>query len=101
MALVEDGTVSGKQAKDVFGRMWAQRRGAKEIVEAEGMSQVSDSGALEAACQRVVAAHSEEVERYRAGRTQLLGFFVGLVLKESGGQANPKSVSEILRRLLA
>ena len=100
LALVEEGTVSGKQAKDVFGRMWRERRGAREIVQAEGMSQVSDTDTLEAACRRAVEAHPDEVGRYRAGRTQLLGFFVGQVLKESGGQANPKAVSEILRRLL-
>ena len=81
--------------------MWTDRRGAREIVEAEGMSQVSDSGALEAACRRALDAHPEEVARYRAGRAQLLGFFVGQVLKETGGQANPKAVSEIMRRLLA
>jgi aspartyl-tRNA(Asn)/glutamyl-tRNA(Gln) amidotransferase subunit B len=101
VGLAEGGTVSGKQAKEVFGRMWTDRRGAREIVAAEGMTQVSDSGALEAACRRAVEANPEEVARYRAGRAQLLGFFVGQVLKETGGQANPKAVSEILRRLLA
>jgi aspartyl-tRNA(Asn)/glutamyl-tRNA(Gln) amidotransferase subunit B len=101
LALSEGGTVSGKQAKEVFGRMWTDRRGAREIVEAEGMTQVSDSGALEAACRRALEANPDEVARYRAGRTQLLGFFVGQVLKETAGQANPKAVSEIFRRLLA
>jgi aspartyl-tRNA(Asn)/glutamyl-tRNA(Gln) amidotransferase subunit B len=101
VGLLEAGTVSGKQAKDVFGRMWQQRRGAREIVQAEGMTQVSDSGALEAACRRALEAYPEEAARYRAGRAQLLGFFVGQVLKETGGQANPKAVSEILRKLLA
>jgi aspartyl-tRNA(Asn)/glutamyl-tRNA(Gln) amidotransferase subunit B len=101
LALVEAGTVSGKQAKEVFGRMWQERRGAGEIVAATGMTQVSDSGALEAACRRAVEAHPDEVARYRAGRAQLLGFFVGQVLKETGGQANPKAVSDILRGLLA
>jgi aspartyl-tRNA(Asn)/glutamyl-tRNA(Gln) amidotransferase subunit B len=100
VGLLEQGTVSGKQAKDVFGRMWRQRRGAREIVESEALSQLSDAGALEASCRRVLEAHPEEVARYRAGRSQLLGFFVGRVLEETAGQANPKVVSEILRRLL-
>jgi aspartyl-tRNA(Asn)/glutamyl-tRNA(Gln) amidotransferase subunit B len=99
--LLEQGTVSGKQAKEVFGRMWLERRGAREIVQSERMSQLSDTDALEAACRRVIDAHPEEAARYRAGRGQLLGFFVGQVLKQTGGQANPKVVSEILRRLLA
>jgi aspartyl-tRNA(Asn)/glutamyl-tRNA(Gln) amidotransferase subunit B len=101
VGLVEKGTVSGKQAKEVFGRMWQERRGASEIVQAAGMSQVSDTAALEEACRRAIAAHPDEVARYRAGRAQLLGFFVGQVLKETGGQANPKVVSEILRRLMS
>jgi aspartyl-tRNA(Asn)/glutamyl-tRNA(Gln) amidotransferase subunit B len=81
--------------------MWQQRRGAADIVAAEGMTQVSDSAALEAACRAAIAAHPDEVARYRAGRAQLLGFFVGQVLKETGGQANPKVVSDILRKLMS
>jgi aspartyl-tRNA(Asn)/glutamyl-tRNA(Gln) amidotransferase subunit B len=100
VALVEKGTVSGKQAKEVFGRMWQDRRRAGDIVEAEAVSQVSDAGVLEQTCRKVVDAHPDEAAKFRAGRTQLLGFFVGAVLKETGGKANPKAVNEILRRLL-
>ena len=93
------GTLSGKLGKDVFARMWTERRAAGEIVAAEGLAQVSDSGALEEACKRVVAAHPDEAGRFRAN-PKLMGFFVGAVMKETGGKANPKAVNEILRQLL-
>jgi aspartyl-tRNA(Asn)/glutamyl-tRNA(Gln) amidotransferase subunit B len=98
--LVDGGTISIKQAKDVFGRMWQERRAAGEIVAAEGMAQVSDTGALEAICRKIVDANPEEVARWKAGKAQVLGFFVGQVMKETGGKANPKAVNEILRRIL-
>ena len=100
IALIDGGTLSGKLGKDVFSKMWNERRQAAEIAAAEGLAQVSDSGALEAACQRVVAANPDEVARYRGGKMQVMGFFVGAVMKETGGKANPKTVNEILRRLL-
>ncbi len=98
--LLEDGTLSGKLGKDVFARMWSERRAAGEIVKAEGLAQVSDGGALEEACKRVVDAHPEEATRFRGGNAKLMGFFVGAVMKETGGKGNPKAVNEILRRLL-
>jgi aspartyl-tRNA(Asn)/glutamyl-tRNA(Gln) amidotransferase subunit B len=99
--LIEGGTISGKLGKEVFARMWTERRTAGDIVKAEGMAQVSDSGELEEACRRAVAAHPEEAARFRAGNAKLMGFFVGDVMKTTGGKANPKTVNEILRRLLA
>lgn len=101
VALVDGGTLSGKLGKEVFAKMWAGRRRAADVVEAEGLSQVTDTSALEDACRKVVAAKPEEVARWKAGQAQLMGFFVGLVLKETGGKANPKAVNEILRRLLS
>lgn len=100
VALIESGALSGKQAKDVFARMWAERRGASDIVAAEGLAQVSDSSSLEEACRRVLGAHASEIARYQAGEKKLIGFFVGAVIKETGGKANPKGVNEILRKLL-
>jgi aspartyl-tRNA(Asn)/glutamyl-tRNA(Gln) amidotransferase subunit B len=100
VALVESGALSGKQGKEVFARMWAERRRAAELVATEGLAQVSDSGALEAACRRVLDAHSAEIARYRAGESKLIGFFVGAVMKETGGKANPRGVNEILKKLL-
>jgi aspartyl-tRNA(Asn)/glutamyl-tRNA(Gln) amidotransferase subunit B len=98
--LIEAGTLSGKQGKDVFARMWAEKRTAADLVQAEGLSQVSDTGALEEACRRVIAANPTEAARFNEN-PKLMGFFVGAVMKETGGKANPKSVNEILRRLLA
>ena len=97
--LVEDGTLSGKLAKDVFARMWAERRTAGDIVGAEGLAQVSDGGELEAICQRVVAEHPAEAARFKES-PKLMGFFVGQVMKATGGKGNPKTINEILRRLL-
>ena len=79
--------------------MWSERRAAKEIVAAEGLAQAFDSGVLEEACKRVVAAHPGEAGRFKEN-TKLMGFFVGAVMKETGGKGNPKAVNEILRRLL-
>jgi aspartyl-tRNA(Asn)/glutamyl-tRNA(Gln) amidotransferase subunit B len=98
--LVEQGTLSGKLGKEVFGRMWQERRRAGEIVAAESVSLVSDTAVIEAACQRVVARSPDEVARYRGGNAKLMGFFVGNVMKETAGKANPKIVNEILRKLL-
>ena len=100
IGLVESGTLSGKLGKDVFLRMWSERRSAADIVAAEGLAQVSDTGSIEQACQRVIAAHPDELARYRGGEKKLLGFFVGAVMKETGGKANPKGANEALRRLL-
>ena len=80
--------------------MWNERRRAADIVAAEGLAQVSDTGSIEEACKRVIAGHPEELARYRGGDKKLLGFFVGAVMKETGGKANPKGANEILRRLL-
>jgi aspartyl-tRNA(Asn)/glutamyl-tRNA(Gln) amidotransferase subunit B len=98
--LVEKGTLSGKLGKDVFGRMWQEKRRAGEIVASESVAVVSDAGLIEATCKKVVAAHPDEVARYRGGQSKLLGFFVGKVMKEMGGKANPKTANEIMQRLL-
>jgi aspartyl-tRNA(Asn)/glutamyl-tRNA(Gln) amidotransferase subunit B len=98
--LVADGTISGKQAKDVFAEMAETGDAPEDIVERRGMQQISDSGALEAMAEDVIAANPDKAEAYRAGKKGLLGFFVGQVMHASGGQANPKAVSEILERKL-
>jgi aspartyl-tRNA(Asn)/glutamyl-tRNA(Gln) amidotransferase subunit B len=100
IALVDAGTLSGKLGKDVFVRMWNERRRAGDIVAAEGLAQVSDSSSIEDACRKVIAANPGELGRYRGGEKKLLGFFVGAVMKATGGKANPKGANEILRRLL-
>jgi aspartyl-tRNA(Asn)/glutamyl-tRNA(Gln) amidotransferase subunit B len=101
VALVEDGTISGKIAKEVFGKMYASGRGPREIVAAEGLVQLTDEAAIEAACRAVLEANVKQVEKYRAGAANLLGFFVGQVMKATRGKANPELVNQVLKRLLA
>jgi aspartyl-tRNA(Asn)/glutamyl-tRNA(Gln) amidotransferase subunit B len=98
--LIDDGTISGKIAKDVFAKMVASGEGARAIVEREGLVQVTDVGAIEAAARAAILANPKQAEQYRAGKTAMLGFFVGQVMKATSGKANPQAVNEVLRRLL-
>ncbi len=100
VGLISDGTISGKIAKDVFAVMFETGSDAASIVKEKGLKQVSDSGAIEALIDTVIAAHESEVAEYRAGKEKLFGFFVGQVMKQSGGQANPGMVNQILRTRL-
>jgi aspartyl-tRNA(Asn)/glutamyl-tRNA(Gln) amidotransferase subunit B len=100
IGLIEDKTISGKIAKDVFEKMWSTGRGARAIVEAEGLTQVTDTAALETACRAVVDANPKQVAQYKGGNAKLIGFFVGQVMKATQGKANPEMVNEILRKLL-
>ncbi|PKQ14937.1 MAG: Asp-tRNA(Asn)/Glu-tRNA(Gln) amidotransferase GatCAB subunit B [Actinobacteria bacterium HGW-Actinobacteria-7] len=101
VALVEEGTISGKQAKDVFTEMAETGDAPGAIVEIRGLKQVSDTGAIEAVVDRIIAENPDKVEGYRSGRTGLMGFFVGQVMREMGGQANPAVVNEVLGRRLS
>ncbi|MCL2024630.1 MAG: Asp-tRNA(Asn)/Glu-tRNA(Gln) amidotransferase subunit GatB [Coriobacteriia bacterium] len=101
VVLVNEDTISSKQAKEVFAEMAASGELPTAIVEARGLKQVSDTGELEAIVDTLIAAHEDKVAEYRAGKTGLLGFFVGQVMRETGGQANPKVVNEILAAKLA
>ena len=98
--LVADGTVSTSSGKDVFARMIAERAEPEEIVEKHGLGQISDTSELEAAVARVVADNPAQVEQYRDGKQQVLGFFVGQVMKATGGRANPPLVNELLLKAL-
>ncbi|MFA5844534.1 MAG: Asp-tRNA(Asn)/Glu-tRNA(Gln) amidotransferase subunit GatB [Coriobacteriia bacterium] len=100
VALVEDGTISSKQAKDVFLEMAASGEAPGAVVERLGMKQVSDTGAIEAVVDAVLAANPGQVASYRAGKSGLIGFFVGQVMREMKGQANPGVVNEVLARKL-
>lgn len=100
VGLVEDGTISGKQAKEVFAEAARTGDAPGAIVEDRGMRQVSDAGAIEEVVQGVLDAHPDEVATYRGGKTGLLGFFVGQVMREMRGQGNPAVVNEVVRRLL-
>ena len=98
--LVADGTVSTSAAKDVFARMIAERAEPEAIVESHGLGQISDSAQLEAAVAEVVAGNPAQVEQYRGGKQQVIGYLVGQVMKVTGGRANPKLVNELLRKAL-
>ena len=99
--LVAAGTISGSIAKKVFETMFESGRDAGEIVAAEGLEQVSDSGAIEAEIDKVLAANPDQVADFKGGKEKLMGFFVGQVMKATKGKANPGTVNEILRRKLA
>jgi len=99
--LIDDGTISGKIAKDVFERMWASGQTPRGIVEREGLTQVSDAGAIQAAIDEVIAANPGQVATYRKGKTSTLGWFVGQVMRRTGGKANPQLVNELLKKALA
>jgi aspartyl-tRNA(Asn)/glutamyl-tRNA(Gln) amidotransferase subunit B len=100
LKLVDAGAISGKQAKDVYARMSGTGKTASEIVRESGLSQLTDAAELEAICARVVAQNPKQTATYRSGKTGLLGFFVGQVMKETQGRANPALVNDILVRLL-
>ena len=98
--LISDGTISGRIAKDVFADMFETGKDAASIVDEKNLKQVSDSGAIEALIDKVIAVNLDKVEEYRAGKDKLFGFFVGQVMKQSGGQANPGMVNQILKSKL-
>jgi aspartyl-tRNA(Asn)/glutamyl-tRNA(Gln) amidotransferase subunit B len=101
IGLVADGTLSTTLGRQVFGRMTETGRPPARIVEEEGLSQVRDTGQLEAWVDEVIAAHPVEADRYRQGNEKLLGFFMGQIMRKSQGKADPKQVTEMLRRRLA
>jgi aspartyl-tRNA(Asn)/glutamyl-tRNA(Gln) amidotransferase subunit B len=100
IGLVERGVISSTAAKSVFETMWTSDRSAQAIVDAEGLAQIADLSVLEKLVADVIAAQPASVEQIRAGRTNVLGFLVGLVMKATAGKANPKVVSELLTRAI-
>jgi len=97
LALIEDGTISGRIAKDVFEIMFETGKDADSIVEEKGLKQVSDTGEIEKIIDEVIAANPGQLEQYRAGKDKLIGFFVGQVMKATGGKANPGMVNQLLK----
>ena len=99
---ISDNTISGKIAKQVFEALWnGEGEDADGIIEAKGLKQVTDTGAIEALVDEVIANNPAQVEQYKGGKEQLLGFFVGQIMKASKGKANPAQVNEILKKKLA
>ncbi|QOY53900.1 Asp-tRNA(Asn)/Glu-tRNA(Gln) amidotransferase subunit GatB [Candidatus Sulfurimonas marisnigri] len=97
---IEDGTISGKAAKEVLDRLMVENLEVDGVIDALGLKQVSDNGAIEAICDAIIAANQDKAEQYRGGKDKLFGFFVGQVMKESKGSANPKTVNEVLKAKL-
>jgi len=100
VALVAEGTISSSAGKEVFAHMVEDRAEPDEVVEKYGLGQLSDEAELEGLVARVIADNPAQAEQYRAGKQQVLGFFVGQVLKATEGRANPKLVSDLLHRAL-
>ena len=97
---IHDNTISGKIAKQVFEAMWQGEGSADAIIEVKGLKQITDASAIEAVVDQVIAAHPEQAADYRAGKDKLIGFFVGQVMKETKGQANPGQVNQVLKAKL-
>ena len=96
ISLIEDNTISGKIAKEVLPELLEKGGSAKAIVEAKGLVQISDVGELEAIIDQLIAENPDKVEQFRAGKDKLQGFFVGQVMKATGGRADPKLTNKIL-----
>ena len=101
LKLVDNGTISLKVAREIFPELYANKMSPEQIVQEKGLTQVSDEGALGILIDEVIAKNPAQVAQYRSGKEQVFGFFVGQVMKESGGKANPGKVNELLKRKLA
>jgi aspartyl-tRNA(Asn)/glutamyl-tRNA(Gln) amidotransferase subunit B len=97
---IGDGTISGKIAKEVFELMWSQGASADAVIESQGLRQITDSAAITRAIEEVMAKNPAQLAEYRAGKDKLFGFFVGQVMKATGGKANPAQLNELLRTKL-
>ena len=100
VAFIAKGEISGKMAKDIFAKMFDTGESAAAIIDREGLRQISDTGALEKIVDEVIAASPKQVEQYKAGKTGVIGYLVGQIMKASKGQANPAAVNELLKAKL-
>lgn len=98
---IEDNTISGKIAKEVFETMWAGEGDADTVIDKKGLKQITDTGAIEALVDEVIANNPSQVEEYKAGKEQLMGYFVGQIMKASKGKANPGQVNKMLKDKLS
>jgi aspartyl-tRNA(Asn)/glutamyl-tRNA(Gln) amidotransferase subunit B len=97
---IEDNTISGKIAKQVFEEMWQSEAGADDIIETKGLKQITDTGAIEAIIDKIIADNPGQVEQYRSGKDKVFGFFVGQVMKAMQGKASPEEVNRMLKAKL-
>ena len=100
LTYIKDEVISSKQAKEIFERMWMNKEKPQEIIENEGLEQISDLGELNKIVDNIIKNNYKSVEDYQSGKTKLLGFFVGQVMKETQGKANPKIVNKLLEEKL-
>ncbi|TIQ00811.1 MAG: Asp-tRNA(Asn)/Glu-tRNA(Gln) amidotransferase GatCAB subunit B, partial [Mesorhizobium sp.] len=97
--LIKEGTISGKIAKDLFEIVWSEGGDPRQLVESRGMKQVTDTGAIETAVDEVISANPDKVEQARA-KPSMAGWFVGQVMKATGGKANPQAVNDLVKAKL-
>ena len=100
LQLIQKGTISGKIAKVVFEEMYSSGKPASQIVREKGLVQITDQAVLEKIAQKIIESYPKEVEQYKAGKEKLLGFFVGQMMKQTKGKANPQLVNKIFKKLL-
>jgi aspartyl-tRNA(Asn)/glutamyl-tRNA(Gln) amidotransferase subunit B len=100
VGMIAQGKISGKLAKEVFPKMFATGEPAETIMQREGLTQISDEGALGKIIDEVIAANPKQLEQYRSGKTTVINFFLGQVMKASRGQADPAAVTKILQHKL-
>ena len=99
--LVNDKTISGRTAKEVFGKMWLTGKDAGEIVKLEGLEQVTDAGKIETIVDKIIEENEKNADEVRSGNHKIIGWFVGQVMKATAGKADPKTVNELLRTKLS
>ena len=97
---ISDNTISGKIAKQVFEALWQSTSTADEIIAAKGLKQITDTGAIETIIDKIIADNPAQVEQYRSGKDKVFAFFVGQVMKEMQGKANPAEVNKMLKEKL-
>ena len=98
---IKDNTISGKIAKEVFDAMWSGEGDADSIIDKKGLKQISDTGAIEKVLDEIIAANPQQFEQLKGGKDKLMGFFVGQVMKQMGGKANPAQVNQLMQKKLA
>lgn len=101
LARIEDNTISGKIAKEVFEAMWAGEGSADAVIQARGLKQITDVSAIAGIIDEIIANNPAQVEQYRAGKEKLFGFFVGQAMKATQGKANPQQLNELLKQKLS
>jgi aspartyl-tRNA(Asn)/glutamyl-tRNA(Gln) amidotransferase subunit B len=101
LARIADDTISGKLAKEVFEVMWAEGADADTVIEARGLKQITDTGAIGKVIEEIMAANPKQLADYRSGKDKLFGFFVGQAMKATGGKANPQLLNDLLKQKLA